>query len=67
VKLFCQTIFAKQLSFTYKVAYKVVFQKNYFTGEAELCQTGPESHSSFGSKEVWLSIPIRTRHDSFLA
>jgi len=27
VKLFCQTIFLKQLNFTYKVAHETVFQK----------------------------------------
>ena len=27
MKLFCQTIFSKQLNFTYKIAHETVFQK----------------------------------------
>jgi hypothetical protein len=41
MKLFCQTIFLKQLSFIEKAAPEVVFQKkkNNFNSERELCQT----------------------------
>jgi hypothetical protein len=42
VKLFCQTLFPKQLNFTKKVAWEAILQKKTsFTGEAELCQTVP--------------------------
>jgi len=39
VKLFCKTVFAKQLSFTEKIAREVVFcfPKNSFNNKVELC------------------------------
>jgi uncharacterized membrane protein len=54
VKLFCQTFFPKQLSFTKKLLVKLFFNNNNnnnnkkkkkkknFTNEAELCQTSPK-------------------------
>jgi len=41
VKLFCQTLFLKQLSFIKKGACETILQKKSFTSEAELCQIDP--------------------------
>lgn len=41
VKLFCQIIFPKQLSFIKKADHEAILQKNNFNDKAELCLTGP--------------------------
>jgi hypothetical protein len=54
MKLFYQTIFSNQLSFTEKVAHEVVFLKNSFASEAELCQRRPYYSTLLDKRTEWL-------------
>ena len=67
MKLFFQTLFAKQLSFTYKVVYEAIFLKNSFTNEIEMYQTKPSSQLKafrsqlidFGSCQITLEYQLK--------